>query len=187
MISDINDEISVGDKKITLEFADITERKVDAIVNTANSALNHGGGVALAIVRKGGWEIQIESYKLGYVPVGSSVVTGAGKLPCKVVIHTVGPQMGEGDEDNKLKMAMQGVLQLADQKGFKSISVPAISSGIYEFPKDRCAQILIGETVKFLQSRQASIELVEFCIIDKETLAHFRNAFKKQKMELLGK
>jgi O-acetyl-ADP-ribose deacetylase (regulator of RNase III) len=177
-----------NNKRITLEDSDITERRVDAIVNAANSVLNHGGGIALAIVRKGGWEIQTESYKIGYVPVGSAVITGAGRLPCKAVIHAVGPQMGEGDEDRKLRMAMQSILRLADENEFKSISIPAISSGIYEFPKDRCAKILIGETVEFLTTRQdtTAIEVVEFCVIDKVTLGHFQKEFALHKKKLQG-
>ena len=77
---------------------DITERNTDAIVNAANSYLKHGGGVAAAIVRKGGPTIQKESDKIGLVPVGSAVITTAGKLPCKAVIHAVGPRIGEGNE-----------------------------------------------------------------------------------------
>src|SRR5204862_4217538 len=140
------DELRVdNDKIIRLVKGDITERDVDVIVNAANSYLKHGGGVAAAIVRKGGAIIQEESDKIGFVPVGSAVITGAGKLPCKAVIHTVGPRMGEGDEDNKLLRALRSTLTLAAEKGFKSISVPAISSGIFGFPKDKCAKILVEE------------------------------------------
>jgi O-acetyl-ADP-ribose deacetylase len=100
----IVDGIRLGNNKILrLVKGDITERNVDAIVNAANSYLKHGGGVAAAIVRKGGVIIQEESDKIvtsrGPVPVGSAVDTTAGKLPCKAVIHAVGPRLGEGDED----------------------------------------------------------------------------------------
>jgi O-acetyl-ADP-ribose deacetylase (regulator of RNase III) len=130
------DEILLENKKqVILESGDITERRVDAIVNAANSVMNHGGGVALAIVRRGGWEIQTESYKIGYVPVGSAAITGAGKLPCKAVIHAVGPQMGEGDGDRKLKMAMQSVLRLAHEKEFRSISVRLLAQASMGFQR----------------------------------------------------
>src|SRR5574341_1310972 len=119
----------IGKTTVRLVSADLTERDVDAIVNAANSRLQHGGGVAGAIVRKGGRVIQDESDKIGYVPVGGAVITTAGKLKARHVIHTVGPRMGEGDEDNKLKKAINSVLALASEKGFKSISVPAISAG----------------------------------------------------------
>jgi len=97
-------EKKINNRTLRLVQGDITERNVDAIVNAANSNLQHGGGVAGAIVRKGGKMIQQESNKICHVSVGSSAVTGAGELPCKAVIHAVGPRMGEGDEDNKLKM-----------------------------------------------------------------------------------
>ena len=92
------DQIQLENNKKVLRLVkgDITERTVDVIVNASNSYLKHGGGVAAAIVRKGGKIIQEESDKIGFVPVGSSVITIAGRLPCKAVIHTVGPRMGEG-------------------------------------------------------------------------------------------
>src|SRR6266487_1084842 len=172
------DEAKLNNNKI-LRFVkgDITERDVDVIVNAANSYLKHGGGVAAAIVRKGGAIIQEESDKIGFVPVGSAVITGAGKLPCKAVIHTVGPRMGEGDEDNKLLRAVQSTLTLAAEKGFKSISIPAISSGIFGFPKDKCAKILVEESERFLEqynNNTCSIDIIEFCIFDDKTLDCFK-------------
>ncbi|MCL5023027.1 MAG: macro domain-containing protein, partial [Nitrospirae bacterium] len=131
-------EKKAGNGTLRLVQGDITERDVDAIVNAANSHLRHGGGVAGAIVKKGGQIIQEESDRIGFVPVGHATVTGAGKLPARYVIHAVGPRMGEGDEDNKLKQAVLSSLMLASGKGLKSISLPAISSGIFGFPKDRC-------------------------------------------------
>src|SRR5574337_2117779 len=98
-------EKKIGKATLRLVSADITERDVDAIVNAANSRLQHGGGVAGAIVRKGGRIIQEESDKIGYVPVGGAAITTGGKLQARYVIHAVGPRMGEGDEDNKLKKA----------------------------------------------------------------------------------
>ena len=172
-----------NDKIIRLVNGDITERKVDVIVNAANSYLKHGAGVAGAIVRKGGLIIQQESDKIGYVEVGSAVLTTSGKLPCSAVIHAVGPKMGQGNEDNKLRKAIQSCLRLAADKGFKSISMPAISSGIFGFPKDRCARILLEESKNFLESKgnanKVSIEIVEFCIFDDETLSYFKSEFVK--------
>jgi O-acetyl-ADP-ribose deacetylase (regulator of RNase III) len=168
-------EKDVGKTLIRLVSADLTERDVDAIVNAANSHLQHGGGVAGAIVRKGGRSIQEESDKIGYVPVGSAAITGGGRLKARYVIHAVGPRMGEGDEDNKLKKAINAVLLLASQKRLKSISVPAVSAGIFGFPKDRCAKILVGETAAFLRSDPATaLELVEFCIFDQEAYGFFK-------------
>ncbi len=166
-------------KKICLVRGDITKRSVDAIVNAANVNLRHGGGVAAAIVRKGGQIIQKESDLIEFVPVGSAALTTAGDLPCKAVIHAVGPMRGEGNEDEKLKKAVRSSLNIASEKRFKSISIPAISSGIFGFPKDRCATILVNESRKFFEENsQSSLGIIEFCIIDDETLNCFRKEFE---------
>ncbi len=173
-------EKKIGEATIRLISADLTERDVDAIVNAANSRLQHGGGVAGAIVRKGGRIIQEESNKVGFVPVGGAAITTAGRLNARYVIHAVGPRMGEGDEDTKLKNAINSVLSLASEERLKSISVPAISAGIFGFPKDRCAKILVGETATFLKSNAgSSLELVEFCIFDQEALGYFKAEIEK--------
>lgn len=167
-------EKKINDTLITLVSEDLTERDVDAIVNAANSHLQHGGGVAGAIVRKGGRVIQDESDRIGFVPVGSAAVTGAGALKARKVIHAVGPRMGEGDEDAKLRKAITSVLELAASNGLRSISVPAISAGIFGFPKDRCAEILVGEAASYLRRhRDTSLRRIEFCIFDKEAYGFF--------------
>lgn len=186
-------EINLDNNKVLrLVKGDITERNVDVIVNAANSFLKHGGGVAGAIVRKGGAIIQEESDNIvtskGPIPVGTAVITAAGKLPCKAVIHAVGPRMGEGNEDYKLRKAVKSSLLLASKKGFRSISMPAISSGIFGFPKDRCAKILAKESKTFLQGNNndecrnnknnntlPTLDIIEFCIIDDQTLDYFEN------------
>jgi len=160
---------------------DITERNTDAIVNAANSYLKHGGGVAAAIVRKGGSTIQDESDKIGFVSVGSAVITTAGKLTSKAVIHVVGPRTGEGNEDEKLTNAVKNALLLASKQNFSSVSMPAISSGIFGFPKDKCAKILVEESKRFLENETTSIEVIEFCIIDDETIEYFKAQFSDRK------
>jgi O-acetyl-ADP-ribose deacetylase (regulator of RNase III) len=173
-------EHRIGDRILRLVRGDITERNVDAIVNAANSYLQHGGGVAGAIVRKGGRIIQEESDRIGFTAVGTAVITTAGRLPAKFVIHAVGPRMGEGDEDNKVKSAVLSSLQLASRKHLASISLPAISSGIFGFPKDRCANILIETAVDFLKTHGgSSLRTVEFCIYDDLTVGYFKEEFAK--------
>ena len=173
-------ELKIGGTTLRLVSEDLTERDVDAIVNAANDRLQHGGGVAGAIVRKGGRTIQEESDRIGFVPVGGAALTSGGKLRARQVIHAVGPRMGEGDEDAKLRKAVISVLTLAADKGLTSISVPAISAGIFGFPKDRCAKILVGETAAFFASRpQTTLQLVEFCIFDKEAYGYFEEEFTK--------
>lgn len=166
---------------IRLVHGDITEEHVDAIVNAANSNLQHGGGVAAAIVRKGGAVIQKESDKIGYVPVGQVALTTAGKLPAKKVIHAVGPRWGEGDEDNKLRSAVWNSLLKAHEEGFKSIAMPAISSGIFGFPKDSCAKVLIQTTLDFCtQYANSSLREIRFTLIDEPTVAIFLGEFKQR-------
>lgn len=167
-----------GGKTLKLVQGDITSEAVDAIVNAANSYLKHGGGVAGAIVRKGGQIIQEESDKIGYVPVGKAALTGAGKLPAKYVIHAVGPQWGEGDEDRKLKSAVLSSLELAAEENFASVSLPAISSGIFGFPKERCAEIILAAAAEYLQTHPgASVKEVRICLYDPPTVAAFEAAF----------
>lgn len=175
-------EKKINGKMLRLVQGDITERNVDAIVNAANSYLQHGGGVAGAIARKGGSVIQEESDRIGFTPVGTAVMTTAGRLPARHVIHAVGPRMGEGDEDSKLKEAVLSSLRLASGKGLRSVSMPAISSGIFGFPKDRCARILVGEARRFLSDNpSSSLEVVEFCVFDDETALHFKREFDAMK------
>ena len=182
-------EIKIKDgRMLMLVEGDITERNVDVIVNPANSYLRHGGGIASTIVKKGGSIIQEESNKIGFIKVGSSTITSSGILPCKAIIHTVGPRMGEGNEDEKLSKAINSCLELGLLKGFESISIPAISSGIFGFPKDRCAKILVNETISFLKNLEDSstgIKLVEFCVLGKETLQAFVYEFEKSKSEFV--
>ena len=176
--------LRVGNSEIRLVKGDITELGVDAIVNAANSRLKMGGGVAGAILRKGGWSIQEECDKIGYCPVGGAVITGAGKLKAKYVIHAVGPRMGEGDEDNKLKNATLNSLKLAEKHGVKSIAFPAISTGIFGFPKDRCAKIMLRTAVEYLK-RGSRIERVIFCLYDDETYRIFSDELERIRAELV--
>ena len=179
--------ILVSNRKIIIKQGDITEETSDAIVNAANQQLLHGGGVAGAIVRKGGAVIQQQSReiirKIGFVPTGKAVITDAGKLPCKFVIHTVGPRMGEGNEDFKLRRSIWSALTLADLYNLKSISMPAVSSGIFGFPKDRCGKILIQTAVDFLSKGNTSLDTVIMCNYDDETYRIFlqeEENFKKK-------
>jgi O-acetyl-ADP-ribose deacetylase (regulator of RNase III) len=162
---------------------DITEQDTDAIVNAANSRLQHGGGVAGAIVRKGGIVIQEESDVWikawgGQMDVGSCAITSAGNLPARYVIHAVGPRMGEGDEDTKLRNATLNSLKMADQRNLKSIAFPAISTGIFGYPIDRCADIMLETTVDYVL-RETKLEKVIFCLFDDKALQFFETALSK--------
>jgi O-acetyl-ADP-ribose deacetylase len=158
---------------------DITEIRTDAIVNAANTQLILGGGVAGAIAEKGGPTIQEECTKIGGTYVGGAVITGAGDLKAKFVIHAVGPKMGEGDEDLKLKNATLNALKLADQNNLNSISFPAISTGIFGFPMDRCANIMLDTTIDYLRG-ETNLTKVVFCLIDWENYRIFEHHLKQK-------
>ncbi len=178
-MNEVLKEVSYKGVALKITRGDLTESDVDAIVNAANSYLQHGGGVAGAIARKGGTIIQEESNKIGYVPVGGAALTSAGKLKARYVIHAVGPMWGEGDEENKLKKAVRSVLDLAREKGFSTISMPAISAGIFGFPKAKCAQIIVGETVGSIDNGSVSLKKIEFCLMDEAIIGFFVNELSK--------
>lgn len=133
---------------------DITKLHVDAIVNAANSALRGGGGVDGAIHRAGGPTIMEACRKIGGCPTGEAVITTAGKLPAKFVIHTVGPiwSGGEHGERELLAKAYKSSLDLALKNQVKSIAFPNISTGVYGFPKDQAAAIAVETTRSFLMN-----------------------------------
>ncbi len=166
--------------RLCVVLGDLTDEPVDAIVNAANSRLAHGGGVAGAIVRRGGQVIQEQSDRVAPVPVGHVALTGAGHLLARAVIHAVGPRMGEGDEDAKLKSAVWESLKLAARQNFASISLPAISSGIFGYPKERCAEVLLDTTLQFLKENpQTPTREVRFCNFDELTCRVFLEHFRK--------
>lgn len=158
-------------------LGDLTEQRVDAIVNAANSALAHGGGLAGAIVRRGGAVIQEESDRLAPVRVGSAATTGAGALPSRWVIHAVGPRWGEGDEELKLRSAVRSSLAEAARLDARSLALPAISTGIFGYPKPDGTRVIVDELCGWLtahpETRLCEVRLTAF---DEETAALFAAA-----------
>jgi O-acetyl-ADP-ribose deacetylase (regulator of RNase III) len=171
--------------KIKVIEGDITEEDVECIVNPANSYLQHGGGVAGAIVRKGGWIIQEESNNYiktyGPLPVGKATITSGGSLKARYVIHTVGPRWGEGDEENKLRSAIKSVLDIANEKGIKSISIPAVSCGIFGFPKESGTKIIVDTIMEYIKSGKSSLIEVHLIGIDKEIPELFKRYLGERK------
>jgi O-acetyl-ADP-ribose deacetylase (regulator of RNase III) len=176
-------KVKINKTEIELVDGDLTEQTTDAIVNAANAGLILGGGVAGAIRTKGGPRIQEECNKIGGTFVGGAVITTGGNLKAKHVIHAVGPRMGEGDEDKKLKNATLNSLKLADEKKLKSIAFPAISAGIFGFPIERCATIMISTTIDYL-SQTTGLKKVIFCLWGKSAYSIFENELKKQLNEM---
>jgi O-acetyl-ADP-ribose deacetylase (regulator of RNase III) len=158
----------IANTVIELLDSDITEMDTDAIINAANSMLIMGGGVAGAIKRKGGPEIQEECNKIGGTFVGGAAITTGGKLKAKYVIHAVGPQWGEGDEDEKLKNATLNSLKLADKNNLESISFHAIS-----------AEIMLRTTIEYLKG-QTGLKKIVFCLYGKDSYSAFEEQLKKE-------
>jgi O-acetyl-ADP-ribose deacetylase len=161
---------------------DLTEEEVDAIVNAANQELLHGGGVAGAIVRKGGREIQDESTRWvsehGPVSHAEPAYTTAGSLPSRYVIHAVGPIWGDGDEDAKLEAAVTGSLRRAEELGLSSLALTAISTGIFGFPKDRAAGITYRSVAGWFEgSSSAGLRQVRLVLIDRKILDVFQQVW----------
>jgi len=172
-------KVDIANSVLELLDGDITEMDTDAIVNAANAQLILGGGVAGAIRQKGGPTIQQECYKIGGTFVGGAVITTAGNLKAKYVIHAVGPRMGEGDEDTKLKNATLNSLKLADKHNLKSIVFPAISAGIFGFPIDRCAEIMLGTTIDYLKTK-TGLKKVVFCLFGRESYVVFERQLDRE-------
>jgi O-acetyl-ADP-ribose deacetylase (regulator of RNase III) len=146
----------------------LLDEPVDAIVNAANGHLAHGGGVAGIISRAAGPELQAESDRLvheqGPFPTGSAVITTPGRLPFKGVIHAVGPRQGEGDEEAKLYRALVAAFACAKERGWSSVSFPAVSSGIFAVPLDVCARA-------YLKAMRASpLSKVRLCLRDQPVI-----------------
>jgi O-acetyl-ADP-ribose deacetylase (regulator of RNase III) len=164
---------------------DITLERVDAIVNAANAYLKHGAGVAGAIISRGGGEIQVESdswvQEHGPVSHQRPTYTGAGRLPCHYVIHAVGPVWGAGDEENKLAAAISGTLEVANELGLNSLALPAISTGIFGFPKEKAAHIFYRVFQTYFQKHpQTSIKQVRLTLYDRSTLEVFLRVWDTQ-------
>lgn len=171
-------------QRLEIVRGDLTQEVVDAIVNAANPRLAHGGGVAAAIVHAGGTSIQRESddWVLRHGPVSHDqpAYTGAGNLPSRYVIHAVGPVWGEGREDTKLAQAVLGSLRLAETLGLQSIAFPAISTGIFGFPKERAVPIFL-DTFRdyFAQNSKTPLRLVRVTLIDENLLRLFNQELLK--------
>jgi len=174
---------TVGKATLEIVQGDITALAADAIVNAANGYLKHGGGVAAAISRKGGPIIQEESDAIvasrGPLETGDAVATGGGNLPARFVIHTVGPvwsQHSPAEADELLCKAVRNSLRLAEERGLMSIAFPAISTGIYGFPIDRAASLLLQEAKRHLEGK-TGLERVIFCLYDRPSYQVFDSAF----------
>jgi len=185
--SNLRAELKFGGASIQVRHGDMTTEDVDAIVNAANASLDHASGLAGAIIKKGGTSIQQESdvyiSKNGKVEEGGVVITAAGKLPCKNVFHAVGPMWHGGHEGEEiiLGMCVRNCLEKADELKLTSISLPAISSGIFGFPKEKCAEVMFEMVQSYLKEKAGLSGLTEvrFTNFDDRTVDIFEAQCKK--------
>jgi O-acetyl-ADP-ribose deacetylase (regulator of RNase III) len=160
--------------RVEILEGDLTEMDTDAIVNAANNDLQLGGGVAGAIRRKGGPQIQAECDEIGPVPVGGAAITSAGNLKARYVIHAASMQLGGATSAQSLRSSTAHSLRIAAQKGLKTIAFPAIGTGIAGFPMRECAEIMLRETAKHFEG-PTSLEKIYFVLFDKDALATFHS------------
>ncbi len=172
-------KINIDKKIIEIVKGDITEQETDAIVNAANNHLWMGSGVAGAIKRKGGQEIESEAMIQGPIEIGDAIITKAGKLKTKYVIHAAGMGQDLKTDRAKVKNATINSLKLADEKGIKSVSFPAIGTGVGGFSIYECAKVMLETAIEFLQYSKF-LSLIRFVLFDDETFQAFEKELKLQ-------
>jgi O-acetyl-ADP-ribose deacetylase (regulator of RNase III) len=171
-------------ERIVIQQGDITEMDVDAIVNAANNDLILGAGVAGAIHRKGGEEIQRECNEIGSIPVGYAAITSAGKLKARHVIHAASMGLGGVRTTAKsLRTSTAHSLRLAADRKLKSIAFPAVGTGVSGFPTEECAQVMLNEAIQHLKG-ETSLETVYFVLFDSHALQTFQRTWQQLQKDL---
>ncbi|HVB86029.1 MAG TPA: macro domain-containing protein [Candidatus Dormibacteraeota bacterium] len=165
---------------IEIMLGDLTEMDTDAIVNAANNDLKLGGGVAGAIRRKGGPQIQAECDEIGTILLGGAAITSGGKLKARHVIHAASMELGGRTSAHTLRSSTAHSLRIATQNGLKTIAFPAVGTGIAEFPVRECAEIMLRESIRHLNG-DTTIEKLYFVLYDEEALATFQEVFTEMK------
>jgi O-acetyl-ADP-ribose deacetylase len=169
--------------RIVIQQGDLTEMETEAIVNAANNDLILGAGVAGAIRRKGGEEIQRECDAIGSIPVGYAAITGGGKLKARFVIHAASMQLGGVTTAEDLRGSTAHALRIAAERKLKSIAFPALGTGIARFPMKECATIMLHEAAQHLKT-ETSIERIYFVLLDEEACGVFERAWKRLQADM---
>ena len=164
--------------KIHFLKGDITEMGVDAVVNAANTDLVMGSGVAAAILAKGGPAVQEDCDRLAPVALGAAAVTTGGRLKALYVIHAASMLWGGQTSAESLRLAFHNTLQRAEERGLKSIAIPAIGTGASGFPIEECARVMLGETLEHLKCR-TSLEFIYFVLDDEQALSVFEETYRQ--------
>jgi O-acetyl-ADP-ribose deacetylase len=165
-------------EKIVIQQGDLTDMDTDAIVNAANNDLQLGAGVAGAIRRKGGEEIQRECDAIGSIPVGYAAITGGGKLAARHVIHAASMQLGGRTTAANLGTSVAHSLRIASERGLKTIAFPAVGTGIAGFPIEECATIMLREAAQHLKG-ETSLERIYFVLFDDRACDVFTRAWNR--------
>lgn len=173
-------EVQINHRVLRLVEGDITDQDVDAVVNAANQHLQLGSGVAGAIRRRGGPAIQRECNVIGHCPVGGAVITGGGELAARFVIHAVGPLASDPDADQLLSGATRRSLEVAAENNLASIAFPAISTGVFGYPLERCARIMLAEVIDYLRHAETSLNEVVFCLFGQAAYKQFAGELERQ-------
>jgi O-acetyl-ADP-ribose deacetylase (regulator of RNase III) len=162
----------IGEVRVEILQGDLTLQAVDAIVNAANNDLELGGGVAGAIARRGGPSIQAECRQIGPIRLGEAAITGGGQLPARFVIHAASMRLGGHTTADTLRRSTRRSLELARQKGLRSIAFPAVGTGIAHFPLDQCAEIMLDEVVAHA-AQPGALKDVRFVLFGGDAMAAF--------------
>ena len=165
-------------EKIVIQQGDLTDMQTDAIVNAANNDLLLGGGVAGAIRRKGGDEIQRACNEIGSIPIGYAAITTGGKLAAKYVIHAASMELGGSTSAEALRKSTAHALRIASESGLKSIAFPAVGTGVAGFPMKECAEIMLQEALQHLQNG-TTLEKIYFVLFDQDSCETFQNTWKR--------
>ena len=168
---------------IVLEMGDITKNHdVEAIVNAANTSLLGGGGVDGAIHRAAGKELLAECRMLNGCKTGQAKITGAYNIPCKYIIHTPGPVWNGGNshEAELLESCYKSCLDIAIDKGIRSIAFPSISTGIYGYPLKEAAEIAIGVACKYIDENPGKFDVIKWILFDNNTYNAYRDALDQK-------
>jgi O-acetyl-ADP-ribose deacetylase (regulator of RNase III) len=182
------DHLLIGKTSLTLTQGDLTQQAVDALVNAANAALAGGGGVDGAIHRGGGPSILEECRAIGGCPTGEAVITGAGELPARHVIHAVGPiwRGGHAGEYVLLERAWSSSLTLAAKHGLRRVAFPSISTGAYGFPIERAALVALGTVARFCDEQPEALDEVRVVLFSHADLAVYQRALDQLARTMRG-
>jgi O-acetyl-ADP-ribose deacetylase len=172
-------------ERVVIQQGDLTEMATDAIVNAANNDLILGGGVAGAIRRKGGDQIQRECNAIGSIPVGYAAITGGGNLKARFVIHAASMSLGGTTTAEALRHSTGHSLRIAAERGLKSVAFPAVGTGIAGFSLKDCAEIMLREAAQHLRG-ETSLERIYFVLFDEGARTIFEKAWKRMQEEPAG-